>query len=321
MGSGNVDDGHGREHVVRTASCTPGRRRPARRLPTSTASPGPVCRRESCYPLPLGSPRSACGTSLEAHRPTSSPVLTYVNIHSNAFPPARSAVRSCASPPAATGSSTAAKPATTATTLGRGDCCSALCTFELAGSSVRRRHALFPDGECDGAGECVGRAAQRMPRRAQVDHPSQGRRRRHQGQADLEVAQGRRPTQAEFADPTEHDELHALRLLRLTAALVPSAVVPPSYRVERRSAPRATSTRTDRRRRRHPEVILKGGDQGKSKALVKGKGIGLPDPTPAPCRCRSGSAGQQDNGDLLRGRLRPRDVIKNNPSQFKAKAQ
>lgn len=70
------------------------------------------------------------------------------------------------------------------------------------------------------------------------------------------------------------------------------------------------------------KVILKGGVAGKAKTLVKGKGANLPDPThPVAEPVRAQLVHDDPNNVCFEGSFSGTDVIKNDTSQFKGKAQ
>ncbi len=70
------------------------------------------------------------------------------------------------------------------------------------------------------------------------------------------------------------------------------------------------------------KVILKGGDPGKAKALAKGKGANLPDPShPLEEPVLVQLVNDDPSGACFEGEFDGADVIKNDASQFKAKAQ
>ena len=71
------------------------------------------------------------------------------------------------------------------------------------------------------------------------------------------------------------------------------------------------------------KIILKGGVADKAKTLVKGKGANLPDPTlgDLPLPVLAQLVNDDPSGACFEGEYELADVIKNDASQFKAKAQ
>ena len=205
-----------------------------------------------------------------------------------------------------------------------GDCCSATCTFEAAGSDCTGNSLCSVSGQCDGAGSCV--AAPRMGCRGALKSILLLKNDTDDSKDKLiwKWIKGDMTVQADFGVPTGTTN-YALCIYAGTAnALLDDPQIPAS-------ATLWSPISTKGYKYKDPagsedgiqKVILKGGDQGKAKALVKGKGSGLPQPTLSPSVPLPVTAQlvNSANNNCFEGVYDSGAVIKNDGVQFKAKAQ
>ena len=142
------------------------------------------------FGLPLGSPKITVWNFTEPDEAGIIAGLTYVNIHSNAFPGGEIRGQIVRVPTCGDGILDAGETCDDGN-LVSGDCCSSLCQVEAAASPCAGDGDPCTVDECDGAGNCgVGAPRRRVPHGVEEPAADQEQHRQHQGQADLEMAEG-----------------------------------------------------------------------------------------------------------------------------------
>jgi cysteine-rich repeat protein len=275
------------------------------------------------FPLPLGSPKIGVWNFTEPQQPNIIAGLTYVNIHSNAFPGGE--IRGQVERVASCGDGILdGGEACDDGNNANGDCCSATCTFEPASSPCTGATLCAESGQCDGAGACV--SAPRGSCRGALksilllkNDPSDDSK----DKLIWKWIKGDQTTQADFGVPTGTTNYALCIFAGTTNTLIADPEIPADPVLW-------TAIGTKGYKYKDPsggsdgiqKVILKGGDQGKAKALVKGKGANLPDPPPGPFALPvTAQLVNSSNNICFEGVYNMSDIIKNDPEQFKAKAQ
>jgi len=274
------------------------------------------------HPLPLGSPKIGVWNYLEAQEADIIAGLTYVNIHSAAFPGGEIRGQILRAASCGDGFLDGGEDCDDGNT-DAGDCCSASCAFEAAASPCSGASLCAATGVCDGAGACV--AAPRGTCRAAAKSILLFKDNADDGKDKLlwKWLKGDATTQGDFGLPSGTTNYALCVYAGTTETLIADADIaadavkwsPISTKGYKYKDSSGTSDGIQK-------VVLKGGAQGKAKALVKGKGSGLPDPTlgdmPLPVLAELVNSA---NGICFAATYDANDVIKDDDAQFKAKAQ
>ncbi len=272
------------------------------------------------FPLPLGSPKIATWPFMESDQANIIAGLTYVNIHSNAFPLGEIRGQIVRVPTCGDGILDAGEDCDDGNN-DNGDCCSSVCTFETAGNPCVGSTLCSASGTCDGAGACQAapfsscRTALKSILLIKNDAPDS------KDKLIWKWIKGAMTTQADFGNPTTSTD-YALCIFAGTANVLAAEVPASASRWSPVSDKGYKYKDTSGTPIGITKVLLKGGDAGKAKCLVKGKGPNLPDPTlgslPLPVKAQLVNS---SNSICFEGEFDAPDVIKNTPTQFKAKAQ
>ena len=273
--------------------------------------------------LPPGSPKIGVWNFLEADQASIIGGLTYVNIHSNAFPAGEirgqiERVATCGD-----GIVDGGEDCDDGNN-DNGDCCNALCMFEAAESPCTGTTLCSEEGVCDGAGECVGapvggcRTALKSILLIK-DDPSDDSK----DKLVWKWIKGQQTDQDDFGVPTGTTNY----ALCIYAGTVDTLIYDPEVSAD----PLLWKPISDKGYKyKDPggsddgvtKVLLKGGANGKAKTLMKGKGINLPDTTlgnlPFPVTAQLINSA---NSVCFEGQYDLPDEILNTSEKFKAKAQ
>lgn len=272
------------------------------------------------FGLPIGSPKIAVWNFSASDEPQIIAGLTYVNIHSSAFPGGEIRGQILRVPACGDGIVDGGETCDDGN-VASGDCCDATCQVELAGSPCPSDGNACTLDQCDGAGTCGVAAPQGGCRTALTSII--GVKNSGDDAKDKLLwkwLKGAATTQGDFGLPTG-TTAYTLCLYAGTAALA-SADIPPgsnwapvSDKGYKLSDPSGTPDGIQK-------ALLKGGAAGKAKILVKGKGANLPDFLTSPLSLPVTAQLVNDaNSICYESVFDSADVKKNDGAQFKAKAQ
>ena len=274
------------------------------------------------FGLPLGSPKITVWNFTEPDEAGIIAGLTYVNIHSNAFPGGEIRGQIVRVPTCGDGILDAGETCDDGN-LVNGDCCSSLCQVEAFASPCADDGDPCTLDECDGAGNC-GVGAPRSSCRTALKSLLAIKNNADDTKDKLiwKWLKGEATTQGDFGMPTGTTAYTLCLYAGTTSAALGSADIPPGANW----APISDKGYKFKDKTGTPEgiqkVVLKGGAAGKAKALVKGKGANLPDvltgvlPLPVTAQLVNDA-----NAVCFEGQYDSADVKKNDGTQFKAKAQ
>ena len=275
------------------------------------------------FGLPLGSPKMATWNFTQAQEPNIIAGLTYANIHSNAFPGGEIRGQVLRVPSCGDGIVDGGEDCDDGNT-NNGDCCSSVCTFEVAGSSCTGTSLCSASGQCDGAGGCA--AAPRTGCGSALKSILLLKNDTDDTKDKLiwKWIKGSNATaQTDFGVPTGTTETALCIYAGTTNTLISdpdvaggpgwAAISDKGYKFKDSGGAQDGIQK----------IIEKSGATNKAKALVKGKGTLLPDPTLSPSLSLPVTAQlvNSANSNCFEGVYNSGDVIKNDGVQFKAKAQ
>ena len=276
------------------------------------------------FGLPLGSPKIAVWNFTEVQQPSIIAGLSYVNLHTTMFPVGEIRGQILRVPSCGDGILDGGETCDDGNT-DNGDCCTSLCQLDLVGTACSGAGLCETDGECDGAGTCV--AGPRGTCRTALKSIILLKNDASDDTKDkllYKWLKGAATIQDDFGTPTATTNYALCIYAGSAQALLAEADVaadplkwpPISTKGYKYKDPGGSSDGIQK-------VILKGGDAGKSKALVKGKGTGLPDPTLSPSVELPVVAElvNSSNNICFGSTFDGLDVIKNDGVQFKAKDQ
>ena len=272
------------------------------------------------FGLALGSPKAVSWNFAEGQQANIIAGLTYFNVHSTGFPGGEIRGQIVRVPSCGDGILDGGESCDDGN-VANGDCCSSSCFFDPAES------VCFDDGnpctlnQCDGAGTC-GVAEPRTGCRPALKSALAIKDTADEGKDKLifKWLKGAATEQGEFGDPPA-GTTQTLCLFAGTAAIasldIPAGAgwAPISDKGYKFKDATGTPDGVNK-------SILKGGDAGKAKALVKGKGANLPDPLGAALTLPVTAQLVNDaNNICFEGVFDSADIKKNDGEQFKAKAQ
>jgi len=200
--------------------------------------------------------------------------LTYANIHTTMFPGGEIRGQILRVPSCGDGIVDAGEQCDDGNNV-NGDCCDATCQFETAGSACG---STLCTGQCDGSGncgirtDCRGAAKGGLLLKNSMDDSKD--------KLVWKWLKGDATTLADLGTPTGTTAYALCIYSGTSGAAIAEADIPPS-------ASLWTAAGTKGFKFKDPsgtpngvqKALVKSGDAGKAKALVKGKGTNLPDPT------------------------------------------
>ena len=269
------------------------------------------------FGLPPGSPKIAVWNFLPADEPSIIAGLTYVNLHSAAFPGGEIRGQILRVPSCGDGIVDGGEQCDDGNT-DNGDCCNSACQYEANGNPCEGA-SLCTAGQCDGAGSCVGtiRSGCRgaLKSSLMIKNPSGDK-----DKLGWKWLKGAATTLAEFGSPTTTTEYALCVYAGTSATPIIEAEVAPSGTLW---APAGTTGLKYKDATGVSDgvtkVILKEGALDKAKALLKGKGANLPDPPAGPYTLPvTAQLVNSANNICFEGVYS--SAIKNEAEQFKAKA-
>ena len=274
------------------------------------------------FGLPLGSPKIAVWNFAPAQEANIIAGLTYVNVHSSAFPGGEIRGQILRVPSCGDGIVDAGETCDDGNVVS-GDCCDASCQVEPFGSPCPGDDDPCTVNQCDGAGAC-GVGAPQSGCRAALSSQLAIKKNDDDTKNKLlwKWLKGDATTLAELGDPTATTTYTLCVYAGTTSAFLGKTDIPPGASwsaVSDKGFKLKDATGT-------PDGIQKAtltsGAEDKAKILVKGKGANLPGllagtlPLPVTAQLVNDA-----NGVCYEGVYDSADVKKNDGAQFKAKAQ
>jgi cysteine-rich repeat protein len=273
------------------------------------------------FSLPLGSPKIAVWSFTEAQEADIIAGLTYVNIHSTAFPAGEFRGQVLRAPSCGDALLDGGEDCDDGNNT-NGDCCDASCQFEAMGSPCADGPGLCDIGACDSEGECVQAPAAGCKTALKssllikddlLDDTKDKMIFKWLKGAQTDVSEFGAPTGTTayalclYAGPLNTQiggaEVSADALLWIATAT--------GFKYK---DPAGIDDGIQK-------VILKAGAADQSKALAKGKGENLPDLDPGPATLPVMAQLINSDGVCFEGVFDTTDVIRNEAGLFKAKAQ